>query len=455
MKLARVTSFQIIAILLSFTLGTTLVNADATSNRTEALDDLSNALEKEKNLSPDTKQALDNLIDALRTESPDINARREQLKRDILIDMEKRASMDDSFMQIISEVVDKLKIKADLRLRHESNFELPGAKNRHRQRVRARVAANWQVVEELLIGGRLITGDRDDPNSPHQTLGSSTFNSFEVSLDRAFATYRPESIEGLYVTAGKFGHPFQTNPVYGELVWDGDVQPEGVVIGYTKNREGKLEKISIVAGEYIVLEQGGGSEVLMTVIQVAGHCRLSENVTADASVGYYYYGNPTPDWSLGVIGDNSGNAVIDTNGDMIADQFVSDFGIINPIIAVTCDAWNVPVTVSGEYIYNSRAKGDRDEGWAVGVAAGKTKKEGDCRVYYQWQVVEQDAVFSPFAQDDFLLTTNHRSHVFGVKYLWFDKATLHLWALVSEPDHPMGGSNDNRWRIRFDLNIKN
>ena len=77
-------------------------------------------------------------------------------------------------------------------------------------------------------------------------------------------------------------------------------------------------------------------------------------------------------WTL--LADNAGNAVVDTDGDTVADALLSDFSILNPITAVTYD------------------------GWALEASLGRTEEKGDWRVDYQLQVVEQDAVFSAFAQ---------------------------------------------------------
>jgi len=65
-------------------------------------------------------------------------------------------------------------------------------------------------------------------------------------------------------------------------------------------------------------------------------------------------------------------------------------------------------------------------------------------------------VFSPFAQDDFLLTTNHRSHLLGGSYVVGRGTVLNLWALVSRPDPrgPLTPDDDDRWRLRLDLDLR-
>ena len=62
-------------------------------------------------------------------------------------------------------------------------------------------------------------------------------------------------------------------------------------------------------------------------------------------------------------------------------------------------------------VLNTDAEGDADQGFAAGLKVAGSS--GCWNLYYQFQTVEQDAVFSPFAGDDFILQTNHQSHVFG------------------------------------------
>ncbi len=88
------------------------------------------------------------------------------------------------------------------------------------------------------------------------------------------------------------------------------------------------------------------------------------------------------------------------------------------------------------------------------VPSTLTGKPRDWLAYYQWQVIEQDSVFSVVAQDDLLFATNHRSHVAGVRYRALKGLEAHLWGLVSKPDVDMNGSDQYQWRLRLDINTK-
>jgi hypothetical protein len=190
--------------------------------------------------------------------------------------------------------------------------------------------------------------------------------------------------------------------------------------------------------------------------QAAIELKPVEKWKLQAAVDYYYYTDLTPDGESTAFGENSGNATVDTDGNAVADEFLSRFAIIEPSAAVTCEMLPLPVTVSAEYIKNLR--GDKDvgsRGYALGGAVGSNQKKGDYRLYYQWQVVEQDAVLSLFSQDDFPRNTNLRGHVFGASFVPADPVLLHAWFLVSRAEDPAPGqSEDYRWRFRFDINVK-
>lgn len=222
---------------------------------------------------------------------------------------------------------------------------------------------------------------------------------------------------------------------------------------------GRLEQLDLVAGQYILLEQGKAEEAYVTAVQASGRLRLTDHLRATAALGYYVYSDASPDDTpVILLGDDAGNALIDRDFDGVFDDFKSDFGIVNPIVALTYAGWKWPFTVSGEYIRNIRANIHENEGWALGWALGNTKKARDWQLYYQWQVVAQDAVFSPVAQDDFLFATNHRSHLLGLRYQFTDKVQAHLWSLVSRRDKRMHfftvGTDQDQWRMRVDLNLK-
>ena len=188
--------------------------------------------------------------------------------------------------------------------------------------------------------------------------------------------------------------------------------------------------------------------------QVHGQMGLGDVCKLDLAVGAYIYGRTSPDDHSKLLDVNRGNALEDGNGDGDPDRFAERFGILHPILALRFDQLCCPLVLSAEGIVNVEA-GGQNRGWALGLALGKSREAGDWRFYYQWQVVEREAIFSPFAQDDFLLATNRRSHVAGVNYQVSDHLGVHVWALGAAQDRRAGTSKDeDSWRVRGDLNVK-
>ena len=112
---------------------------------------------------------------------------------------------------------DDFKIKGDFRYRHEA-FDIDNRRDRHRQRMRARVQATGKVSETVEAGFGLATGG-SDPISTNQTFDGAS-SSKDVVIDLAYAKWRPT--DALSVVAGKFKNTIHR--VGGNsLIWDGDL----------------------------------------------------------------------------------------------------------------------------------------------------------------------------------------------------------------------------------------
>ncbi|MCH8854156.1 MAG: putative porin, partial [Planctomycetes bacterium] len=204
-------------------------------------------------------------------------------------------------------------------------------------------------------------------------------------------------------------------------------------------------------GEYLILQQNELDEASVFVAQVAGEKALTSRLDLFTALGWYRYSDLTPDGGLAFRLKNAGNAIVH-------DEFVSRFSILNPIIALTYKGLPMPLTVSGEFIFNTRASRDDGQGWALGASYGRTRKAKDWRLYYQYQRIDRDAVLSAVSQDDFTLATNFRGHVFGLEYKFTDAVGINLWTLLAERLSSdfffPSNSGDDQWRFRVDLNIK-
>ncbi len=410
-----------------------------------ALERASRAIDKDPGLATETKEALKELLNALEEERGRAAAPAAHASTPATTATTATAT---------ATVLDRLDVYGDFRYRHETN-DTQGSPTRNRERIRMRLGADYRLNDQLSIGGRVSTGSRTDAKSSHNTLGEG-FHRFDINLDRAFFDYRPSGAPGLWLKGGKFAHPFWKNPVYGEVLWDGDVQPEGGAVGYGLGGLGVLDSLDVTIGEYILVEQALADEATAFVAQLAGTKKLSEAWSAGAAVGLYHWSNLTPDGNTLLLDDNQGNATIDDDGDDIADRFSSRFEVVNPIAALTYSGGQRPFTLAGEYIYNRKAASGRDSGWGLGAALGRARAPGDWRLFYQYYELDEDAFFSVVAGDDTLRTTNARSHIFGLDYKVSEHFKPRLWGLVSRRLEQLSGDTDptaNDTRLRLDLNF--
>lgn len=325
----------------------------------------------------------------------------------------------------------------DFRIRAEFN-DLSDSKDRHRLRLRFRYGANYTVSDELTFGARIVTGNPDDPNSVHVDMGD-VFNTEMITLDRLFVTYSPDAVDGMKVDAGKFALRMQRNPVYGELVWDADVQPEGAQVTYGDKRRGAT------FGAFQLLHQSSSNDSWMGWLQGYMNFDMGQDSRVDTSLSFTYVGDPNPGLSTVIPdGDNPG----DLNAETPGGQFLSDFGIANAIVAGHFGDF----VVSGEGILNLRADDSvGDTGFAVGTSY---EFPNQSKLYYQYQMIEQDAVLVVIAGDDDILPTNSASHILGYKIPTGENSNVNIWMITSTWDEvPAGATDDRVYRFRVDWNL--
>ena len=335
----------------------------------------------------------------------------------------------------------KWSLNGDLRFRLEFN-DNAGKEDRHRQRMRFRLGGTYKFNDRVTVGVRAITGNPDDPNSPHVDLGS-VFDSMDVSIDRLYFAYTPEEVKGLTVVGGKFANPITRNPVYGELVWDADVQPEGLGFVYgCEDGCGILDGMRVYGAQIAVLEQSSGEDAWASLIGFDLSKQTGDNSSIDFGASYSFFGDLTPDGSTGQItGDLSTNALTGA-------ELTSDYGILDVVAAVNVSNF----VFSAEFINNMRAA---DSVGDTGLVLGGAVKMDKGKFYYSYINIEQDAVLSAVAQDDFLFSTNHDSHVLGWKMPLSEDTGLHIWVMASEPNDPAVTTavDDTVYRFRIDWNL--
>jgi Putative porin len=290
-------------------------------------------------------------------------------------------------------------VSGDIRLRYEANFGDRDARNRDRAALRARLRASYAIADWIEIGGEIATGDPDDPNSSDVTL-SNFDDDLAVSLDQAWLRLKHGKFEAM---GGKIPLPF----VRTDMVWDGDVYPQGLAVIYRTDLAGLAFKASSLY--FFIDESAGGKDSRMIGGQAAFSARANPYWKFDLATAYY-------DYRLGsVAGGDAG----DFRSNRFANgRYLSDFNLLDINGSVTWTGLGArwPIKLNANYVHNFGATTDADSGYLVNVSAGRMSERADWRVGYGYAQTGTDAVFAAFSEDNTSLASNYIQHSLLVEY---------------------------------------
>lgn len=333
---------------------------------------------------------------------------------------------------------DALKLSGDMRLRYEHNSNGNGARNDSRGVVRGRIAAIYDAAPGLQLGARLVTGNPDDPNSADVSF-SDFANDLQVSLDQLYGI---RTFGKIAIMGGKFANPFRRT----DLVWDGDVNPQGVAMRYAALKTGSTQ-IGGSALFFPIERSVAGPDSSVMGFQATLDHDIDAAVRLGLAVGYYDYeikATETAD-----AGDFRTN-LIDSSG-----AYVSDFDLLDVVADAKFNGlgkrW--PLGIQAEYVHNFGAD-NYNSGYSASALIGHTKDAGDYSFGYAYHVAEADSVFGAFAQDNIPYASNYEQHSYSVSYalsnlLQLD-ATLYAFRVKDAALTPITTAD---WEQRLRLNL--
>lgn len=333
----------------------------------------------------------------------------------------------------------RLAISGDIRMRYESNFSDNDASDRNRAVFRARLRAAFAVNDWLTIGAQLATGDLDDPNSTDVTIDDFD-DKLAVSLDQIYARSRFGNFQ---IDVGRIPQPFTRT----ELVWDGDVSPQGVAASYSHTLGSNGSKIKASGLYFPIDEVVAGPDSDMIGGQVGLELPVNPRLKFELAAGYYDYSLRSVDGAD--AGDFRTNLF--QNG-----RYLSDFNLLDVIAAVNWqglgEKW--PVRIVGDYVKNYGAANAEDSGFGVDVILGRASKAHDWRFSYGYAQTESDAVLAAFSQDNTTIGTNYKQHSLAVDYTVSPQLIFNATFYHYRPDNALyAGTNDpTDWLNRFRLN---
>ncbi len=299
--------------------------------------------------------------------------------------------------KVPSSWTDTVTLKGDFRLRHE-RIEQEGKEDRDRQRIRARAGLEAKPSSDVTVGIRLSTSQDGDPVSSNQTLGDG-FSRKDVYLDLGYLDWHPEAVKGLSVIGGKMENPFA---LVGDLVWDGDLNPEGLALKHKVAGDGL--DLLLNAGAFSVEERSATTEDALLYGGQVGVKFKSDAAHGIVAAGYYYYDNLKGFAPVVDPLDGFGNSIVETvdpvTEEVTAAAYATGFELVDLIAEVGADL-GVPAAAYGNFVQNQDADED-DTGFMVGLKLGKTKEPGSVDFNYNYRELEANAVLGAFSDSDFI-----------------------------------------------------
>lgn len=328
---------------------------------------------------------------------------------------------------------DSISIKGDIRPRFEAIDE-DGEEERQRGRFRIRVGMTADVNDNVRAIVQLASGG-DNPVSTNQTFDDG-FSRKDIGIDLAYVDWAPK--EGMHVFAGKMKNPF-FRPGGHALIWDSDLNPEGLALSYEKRAFfGTLANFSVE-------ERSAADDSLLMAAQAGLKFDAAEGNVVTVGVGYFDY-SETAGNSPFYDGNPRGNSV--ENGNL-----VFDYGQLELFAQLDTKLGDIPVSVFADYVQNSDAD-TNDTGYAFGATFGKASAPGTWEGSIAYQDLEADAVIATFTDSDFGGGgTDASGFTLKAKYALADNWTFGGTLFLNEVEENIGNEHDYT-RLQLDLEFK-
>ncbi|HEX6639073.1 MAG TPA: putative porin [Steroidobacteraceae bacterium] len=313
----------------------------------------------------------------------------------------------DRTADVLAQGNARLSFAGDLRYRNES-FDVEYVdRNRNRDRIRARVNASFRVNDTITGQIGLSTGSTD-PRSGNQTLdGQNARKDFD--LDVAYVAWTPDASWKL--TAGKQRYPWLRT---GSLFFDGDVNPEGLAVSYSRG--------NLFAGAFYdwLAERalsfgaptGTNTDSIVYGAQVGYRIPVSDSVKLTVGATYFDFDgvqgyNP-------LFGGNSFGNTTTTSAAVCSRTLVagascllSDYDIIEGFVDLGVTVGGRPLRAFVDYARNTAAEVNPaagrklDTAISAGLHYGTASAKGTWEAGLIYQRVEKDALFGQLLDSDF------------------------------------------------------
>ena len=344
----------------------------------------------------------------------------------------------------------KTEFKGDVRVRQET-VKIDGesdGKNKDRQRIRARLGAYTEINPQVNTGIRIATGGGDDARSTNQDL-DNYFDKKQLWLDQAYIDYHPTAVKDLHLIGGKMPQPWVS---MGDVIWDSDINPEGLAATYKHNLGNSGVEMFGRAGYYTLKDNVDGegvqfrNDLSLYAGQLGARFAPTDSLKVTLGGSVYSYNNDK-DSACPTTGTKTTPCALAVNGNS-TDEFrlYEGFGQV--------DIANLPVPLSlyGQYVHNAATDSDQDNAWLVGFKS----KLNAFSLDYNYRDIQRNAVVGAFTDSDFANgTTGSRGHKIKLGYEIDKNFGLGVTYFLTKADYATSTQKDaNANTLQLDVEAK-
>jgi hypothetical protein len=320
----------------------------------------------------------------------------------------------------------KINLKGDIRLRYQGQKNDPGI-GRNRGRLRYRLGVIAQPTSGWEVGAGLASGS-SDLRSTNQTF-DGTFSTKGINLDYAYAQYIFN--DNFKAVGGKLKRSAYLYAA-SDLLWDGDINPEGFSTNYTHNSE--MGTTFANSGLWVLEEDSNISNSPLMIYAQLGQNFGSENLFGTLAGTYYSFEDNTALGSFTTEGSNSDfnfGGIIGISGEIgLKDVFGN--GIKTSIIA--------------DWLSNGDTVTDEDNGYLIGIKASK----GLWSLAYSFADLQQNAWPDTFPDSDrFDGLTGIKGHEIAFSYKIMQNVAIGIDYYAVKSDV----INEDQDLLQLDLNV--
>lgn len=358
--------------------------------------------------------------------------------------------------EVVQKILENLKFTADVRLRVEHDWDSMKADStmrddRTRFRFRLRFGAKY-AYKWASLGFRIRTGNLNDQQGPHVTLGGGTgeFSNIQLGFEKVYFQAQHKWFK---MWLGKNTFPFQKQ---NELFWNDNVYPEGIAIRTSHKFNSKIASgLDVNLGHFIVNSNG---KYLDTDRFFQGYQLVGEFWEDRIKVfPSFYYFNKLQD-----IPDGKGTydveySIFHTGAEVTVRK-------ANPRIKLGADYYNNLSDLKSNDSIPSNLR-NQNQGAVASVKIGDLKKKHGWTVELYYAFMQRYAVVDYFAQNDWArwdysgadatgtrLTNSQGAEIrlgySPLKNLTFIFRGYYLQQLIRQ-----GIALEDGYRVRLDLNF--